>query len=249
MIKKLAIMFLLLLSSNVFAQYSAEYKNEFVVKIGIIPYSTVISKINWSADWWHMYDREEANAIGFSGHLEYFRRLNEYFLAGIGFSQYYAKETDNGNGLYSLSVYLAPKLDIYKNLFLVLQLGANYTYIKESDFIERERGWEWERKNIGLHYGAGIGYSYKNFIFEFLYSSDNSTYKVESEGQLLRRYENHMNYHTFNFNVGYKISFGSDIQATNKDINVKEPKKAAKERKKSERELLIEQNELLKKQI
>ncbi|MDR3113532.1 MAG: hypothetical protein LBU09_04070, partial [Endomicrobium sp.] len=101
---------------------------------------------------------------------------------------------------------------IYKNIYTVIHLGISYverTIV--SNFEKLILSFDWDKKSIGLHYGAGIGYSYKNFVFEFLYSSDNSTYKVEAESSLLRRYENHMSYHTFNFNVGYKFAFGSDI--------------------------------------
>jgi hypothetical protein len=57
---------------------------------------------------------------------------------------------------------------------------------------------------------------------------------------------NHINYQTFNFNIGYKFDF--NFPKINRAS--KEPKNTElKKRKKSEKELLIEQNELLKKQI
>ena len=106
-----------------------------------------------------------------------------------------------------------------------------------------------------------------SFIFEFLYSVNRAKHEVDSP-----LFDENMNitalvipqketYETFNFNVGYKFAFGSDIQANTKDAKIKKLKKPAgkmnKKRKKitdrakviDERKLLIEQNELLKKQI
>jgi hypothetical protein len=230
MIKKLTVLFLLFLSTNAFA-----YKNnEVVVKFGITPYSVLSNDIQWilgTPDHPYTFEKtpnEDMN-VGTLFYFEYFRYINSGLYIGIGFSQQFSRDIkDNGN-LYSTDIYLTPKVTIYKNIYATIHLGISY--IERTIIGNNEKlilNFNWDKKSIGLHYGAGIGYSYKNFIFEFLYSLDNATYKVEDDGGFLLKYENHMSYHTFNFNVGYKFTFGSDIQIKNKDTKGVEVKKTKK---------------------
>ena len=103
-------------------------------------------------------------------------------------------------------------------------------------------------KNIGMHYGLGVGYTYKNLIFEFLYLSDNAIHKDKVKYIEGVKIYNYINYQTFNFNVGYRFDF--NFPEIERKQEIKQPKvKEEKKVKKSEKELLIEQNELLKKQI
>ena len=245
--KKILVVLLLFVSANVYA----EYKNSLVLKSGITPYSILKNEIYWNMGGvFHTNETEKTSGnFGFSIGAEYFRSINKLLLAGIGLSQCFSTGID-GNNLYSLSIYLTPKINIYKNMYLTAQFGGNYIDTKESNRIA-ERGWKWEKK-IGLHYGIGMGYSYKNFIFEFLYSSDNAVYEFYIDTDILGNpfitATNNVNYQTFNFNVGYKFDFNfSEIKRNNKEKQINDKK--VKEVKKSERELLIEQNELLKKQI
>ncbi|MDR2426203.1 MAG: porin family protein [Endomicrobium sp.] len=223
----------LFLAQSVFA----DKQNSLILKFGITPYSI------FSQERTFVLFNEQKNSnfsninIGTVFYLEYYRKINSIFKFGIGYAQQIKRNVKDYDSLgFTLQAfYISPKVSIYKDIYSILQIGVS----KIMDFDE-----DIEEENLGLHYGLGIGYEYKNFIFEFLYASDNEMYKLYLENILVQ--ENRINYQTFNFNIGYKFDF--NFPKINRAG--KEPKKTkVKEHKQSEKELLREQNELLKKQI
>jgi hypothetical protein len=223
--KKILFLVLFLLSAQ---SIYADKKNSFVLKFGITPYSILTQKTEKQ-----LYT--QTTNIGATFYLEYFRKINSKIYLGSGFSQQIERNTQNNSDISSSNFYLTSNISVYKNLYSILQFGIS-NIIFGKDIVDI-----WKDEKIGPHYGIGVGYLYKNFIFEFLYCSDNAVYKQKYE-----EFVKYINYQTFNFNIGYKFDFNfPSIKRVSK-----EPKKTKiKERKKSEKELLIEQNELLKKQI
>jgi len=146
-VKKLLIVLLLFLSANVFA---VEDKDFVVLKAGIMPYSILTNEIYWIQDVLHHINETEKTSgnFGFSIGIEYFRSINKRLFAGIGLSQCFSTGID-GDNLYSLSIYLTPKINVYKDMYLIAQFGYNYIDTKESKLIT-DRGWKWKRKKIGI---------------------------------------------------------------------------------------------------
>jgi hypothetical protein len=255
MIKKAAVMLLLFLSANAFA----EYKNSVVLKFGVTPYSQLISDIEYSKVFDVRFpDEKRYNYpnIGTILYVEYYRKLYSGFNLGVGVSQQlyrggvkhgYPFLHDEELGICFTSFYLSPKLKIYNDLYLNLHFGFNKLWMTETELVQ------FNRDSIGLYYSLGVSYEYKNFIFEFLYSRNYAKHESDflevsdasGNGKIMVMFQKET-YETFNFNIGYKFDFNfPDIKREKKEPkNIK-----AKEKKKSEKELLIEQNELLKKQI
>jgi hypothetical protein len=202
MIKELTVtvILLLFLSVNVFA----DKNNEVVVKFGITPYSIFSQGITFILN-------NEQNKTSLSDinmgtvfYLEYFREINSIFKLGIGFAQQIKRTLREHDfyGIYSTSIYIMPKANIYNGIYSILQFGISNIATGVDEDIYNE-------KNVGLHYGAGIGYEYRGFIFEFLYASDNVIHKIYFSDKLMQK--NHKTYQTFNFNIGYKFDFNLPI--------------------------------------
>ncbi|MDR3113530.1 MAG: porin family protein [Endomicrobium sp.] len=221
-------------TKNVFA----DKNNEVVIKLGITPYSVLSQKVAYPMENIYTYSDSSDINTGTVFYLEYFRNINLFFKLGIGLEQQLSRNDSRFDffWMYASSIYITPKINVYNDIYCVLQIGVSRLAMAFDDL--------YDERNIGLHYGAGLGYEYKNFIFEFLYISNNAINEIYMGDTLVHK--NNINYQTFNFNIGYKFNFNfPDIKRADK-----ESKKAkVQERKKSEKELLIEQNELLKKQI
>ena len=100
---------------------------------------------------------------------------------------------------------------MFEDFYSIAQIGISYINYKDVNLVWNIA----DEKNIGMHYGIGVGYTYKNFIFEFLYSYDNANYKNnllgwDDNGEtivVIAVHKNYIKYQTFNFNVGYKFGF------------------------------------------
>jgi len=216
--KKILVVLLLFVSANVYA----EYKNSLVLKVGITPYSTLSQEI-------HLLDGtkkvKENFTFGTSISAEYFREINNIFALGIGVSHHIRREINIVCDLYSTSLYLTPKIKVYQDLYSVVQFGISNLIL--TDYLSGYADYD---KKIGLHYGLGIGYTYKNFIFEFLYASDNTTYELKFPNIVLPR---NVNYQTLNFNIGYKVDFNFPrIKRNDKEKQIKIKEKKIKKAKK-----------------
>jgi hypothetical protein len=201
--KKLLVLCLICLPALLSAEGN---KNEVNLKLGITPYSV----LNYSTELSLNPDKTRLGDLGLMFTTEYFRKLACLFSLGAGVSQQFDRAmSDNDGSLYFTSLYLAPKINLYKNLYFVGQIGASF--INSNQLIWSDT--EFDRKKPGMYYGVGAGYGYRNFIFEFLYSINQASYEfdlaaMDSEGNgyymPLKRKET---YQTFNFNIGYKFNF------------------------------------------
>jgi hypothetical protein len=225
--KKLLSAFLLIF---VLSAAYAEQNNSIIFKTGITPYSNLDSETEF------MFlngENSYSYNIGLIFYLEYYRKINNLFDLGIGISQQLYREAKDvrnitNTGIYFTSIYLSPKLKIYDEIYAVLHIGVgklNHDYIL------------YTKDKIGGYYALGMGYKYENFIFEFLFSCNYAKRETYVGNVVIISRQDV--YQTFNFNIGYKFTFGRDIQKKDKDIKVKEIKKTAKERKKSEKQLSI----------
>ena len=188
--------------------YSADNKNELTFKLGITPYSI----LNYDTEAITKNSNQRLGGLGFMLTTEYFRKLNELLSLGIGLSQQFDRTmSDNDGSLYFTSVYVAPKIKIYRDVYFVAQIGASF--INSNQLLGGLLNFD--RKRPGMYYGVGAGYTYNNFIFEFLYSINQAFYEfdimaADSSGDNIYRYmvlERKETYQTFNFNIGYKFGF------------------------------------------
>lgn len=187
--------------------YSEDNKNELTFKLGVTPYSI----LNYDTEAIAKNSNQRLAGLGFMVTTEYFRKLNELFSLGIGLSQQFERTmSDNDGSLYFTSIYIAPKINIYKDVYFITQIGASFINSNQS----LGGVFNFDRKRPGMYYGLGIGYTYNNFIVEFLYSINQAFYEfdimhTDGSGEIsnyivLERKET---YQTFNFNIGYKFEF------------------------------------------
>lgn len=202
--KKLLILCLLCLP---ILSYAKDIKNEVALKFGITPYSTL--NYNWEPKAaFQNPSHTRQGDLGLMITAEYFRKLGNLFSLGIGLSQQFDRAmSDNDGSLYFTSLYLTPKLHIYKNLYCMAQIGVGFINSNQL-FFEDTFG----EKKPGIYYGGGIGYTYNNFIFEFLYSVNKASYEYDIaiydySGNPAGNLKSNGTYQTFNFNIGYKVGF------------------------------------------
>lgn len=187
--------------------YSEDNKNELTFKLGVTPYSI----LNYDTEAIAKNSNQRLTGLGFMLTTEYFRKIKESLYLGIGFSQQFDRAmSDNDGSLYFTSVYITPKIKISQDIYFIPQIGASF--INSNQLLGGVLNFD--RKRPGMYYGVGMGYSYNNFIFEFLYSINQAFYEfdimhTDGSGEIsnyivLERKET---YQTFNFNIGYKFNF------------------------------------------
>jgi hypothetical protein len=190
--KTLFLILFLFLAQNIYANE----KNSIVFKTGITPYSN----LNFEGEAFGIKNENSLDYnTGFVFYLEYYRKINNILDIGIGISQQLYREPrdDNAKDLGTVcftSFYLSPKLRVYDEIYAVLHVGVdklNHKYDSDVD-------------TIGLYYSLGVGYEYRNFIFEFLFSRNYADSKKYIDSYAISRKNI---YDTFNFNVGYKFDF------------------------------------------
>lgn len=188
--------------------YANDNKNEVALKLGITPYSTL--NYNWKPE--SAFANPNHTRLGDLGLMltaEYFRKFNDLFSFGAGLSQQFDRAmSDDDGSLYFTSLYLAAKFNVYKDFYFVGQLGLGFINSNQFLFGDDNIG----NKKSGIYSGFGVGYTYKNFIFEFLYSLNKASYEydidaVNSLGNPAGNLESEETYQTFNFNIGYKFGF------------------------------------------
>jgi hypothetical protein len=196
--KKIALTFALILVTIITVFASHKNDREFILKLGVQPLSTLTAK---------QQGQNSANTnTGVSAGLEYFQYVSNIFAVGLG-AQYDLprKEKDavgSSNTEFSfMPLFAALKVRIppsgLDNTFMFVsgRLGCSVPRISNLDAGGTS-------SQLGLYYGAGIGFSIECFVVEGIYARNNFSLQ---NNEVLGDSKVDANLETITLSVGYKF--------------------------------------------